>query len=93
MEMWELWIYRRWMHILEWRYARQYFSVRLENNVGSKSFLKKKFKTQLDTSLNKAQHKQELLCRKIFGSGRNVYIVEEPIYFHSTSINLKIKVQ
>jgi hypothetical protein len=23
---------------------------------------KKKFKTQMDTSLNKAQHKQELLC-------------------------------
>jgi hypothetical protein len=30
-------------------------------NVGGKSF-SKKFKTQMDTSLNKAQHKQELLC-------------------------------
>jgi hypothetical protein len=29
--------------------------------LGSKSFLKK-FKTQLDTSLNKPQHKQSLLC-------------------------------
>jgi hypothetical protein len=29
--------------------------------LGSKSFLKK-IKTQLDTSLNKAYHKQELLC-------------------------------
>jgi hypothetical protein len=28
----------------------------------SKSFLKKKIKTQMDTSLNKSQHKQELLC-------------------------------
>jgi hypothetical protein len=51
------------------------------------------FKTQLDTCLNKAQHRQELLYRKIFGSGRNVYVVEEPFYFHSTLINLKIKVQ
>jgi hypothetical protein len=33
------------------------------------------FKTQLDTSVNKAQHKQELLCGKIFGSGRNVYVI------------------
>jgi hypothetical protein len=35
-------------------------------------------KTQLDTSLYKAQHKEELLCRKIFGSSRNMYVVEEP---------------
>jgi hypothetical protein len=41
MEMWELWIYQWWTHIPEWRYARQYFFVRLANNVGSKSFLKK----------------------------------------------------
>jgi hypothetical protein len=32
------------MHILEWRYARQYFWVRLANNVGRKSFLKKNSK-------------------------------------------------
>jgi NurA-like 5'-3' nuclease len=44
MEMWELLIYQRWMHIPEWRYAHQYFCVRLANNVGSKSFLKKKSK-------------------------------------------------
>jgi hypothetical protein len=92
MKTWELWIYRQWTHIPEWRYARQYFWVRLANNVGSKSFLKK-IKTQLETSLNKAQHKQELLCEKIFGSSRNVYVVEEPFYFRSTPINLKIKVQ
>jgi hypothetical protein len=91
MGMWELWIYQRWMHILECRYARQYFWVRLANNVGNKSFLKK-IKTQLDTSLNKAQHKQELLCGKIFGSSRNVYVIEQPFFFHSTLINLKIKV-
>jgi hypothetical protein len=90
--MWELWIYRRWTHIPEWRYARQYFYVRLANNVGSKSFLKK-FKTQLDTSINKAQYKQELLCGKIFGSDMNVYVIEESFYFHSTPINIKIKVQ
>jgi hypothetical protein len=27
----------------------------------------------------------------VFGSGRNVYVVEEPFYFHSTLINLVIK--
>jgi hypothetical protein len=37
--------------------------VRLANNVGSKLF-SKKIKTQMDTSLNMAQHKQELLCGK-----------------------------
>jgi hypothetical protein len=51
------------MQILEWSYAHQYFWVRLANNVGSKSFLIF-FKTQMDTSLNKAQYKQELLCGK-----------------------------
>jgi hypothetical protein len=59
--------------------------------MGGKSF-SKKFKTQMDTSLNKTQHKQELLRGKIFSSGRNVYVVEEPFYFHSTPINLKNKV-
>jgi hypothetical protein len=47
----------------------------------------KNFQTQLDTFLNKDQHKQELLCEKIFGSGRNVYVIEEPFYFDSTPIN------
>jgi hypothetical protein len=47
----------------------------------------------MDTALNKAEHKQELLCGKIFGSSKNVYVIEEPFYFHSTLINLKIKVQ
>jgi hypothetical protein len=36
-----LWIYKWWTHIPEWKYARQYFWVRLANNVGSKSFFKK----------------------------------------------------
>jgi hypothetical protein len=88
MEMWELWIYWWWIHIPEWRYASQYFWMRLANNVGSKSFLNF-FKTQLDTSLNNAQHKQEFLCGKIIGSSRNVFVIEEPFYFHSTLINLK----
>jgi hypothetical protein len=34
MEMGELWIYRWWMHILEWGYARQYYWVRLPNYFG-----------------------------------------------------------
>jgi hypothetical protein len=88
-DMWQLWIYQ-WTHIPEWMYARQYFWVRLAINVGGKSF-SKKIKTQMDTSLNKAQHKQELLCGKIFGFGRNVYVIDEP--FYSTLINLNIKVQ
>jgi hypothetical protein len=54
-------IYWRWMHIPKWMYACQYLWVRLAINVGEKSF-SKNFKTQMDTSLNKAQHKQELLC-------------------------------
>jgi hypothetical protein len=36
----------------------------------------------MDTSLNKAHHKQELLCGKIFGFGSDVYVIEEPFYFH-----------
>jgi hypothetical protein len=52
------------MHTPEWMYACQYLWVRLAIDVGSKSFSKKKFKTQMDTSLNKAQHKQELLYGK-----------------------------
>jgi hypothetical protein len=47
-------IYWRWTYIPEWSYACQYFWLGLANNVGSKSF-PKKFKTQMDTSLNKAQ--------------------------------------
>jgi hypothetical protein len=61
--MGKLRIYWRWMHIPEWSYARQYFWVRLANNVGSKSFLIF-FQNSNGHFLNKAQHKQELLCEK-----------------------------
>jgi hypothetical protein len=44
----------------------------------------------LDKSLNEAQHKQELLCGKTFGSGKNAYVSEEPFYFYSTLINHKM---
>jgi hypothetical protein len=37
-EMGELWIYWLWTHIPEWRYARQYFRVRLAIFLGSKLF-------------------------------------------------------
>jgi hypothetical protein len=67
------------------------FQVRLAINVGGKSFLKKN-KAQMDTSLKKATQTRVTIW-KIFGSGRNVYVVEESFYFHSTPINLKIKVQ
>jgi hypothetical protein len=53
MEMWELWIYRWWTHIPEWRYARQYFWVTLAINVGSRSFLKKKSKLNWTHPLTK----------------------------------------
>jgi hypothetical protein len=63
MDKWELWIYQWCMHILQWRYARQYLWVRLAINVGYKSFLKK-IKAPMNTSLSKSQHKQELLHGK-----------------------------
>jgi hypothetical protein len=53
MDMRELWIYQRWTHILEWRYARQSFLVRLANHMGSKSFLKKKSKLNWTHPLTK----------------------------------------
>jgi hypothetical protein len=39
----ELWIYWRWTHIPQWRYARQYFWVRIAKSIfqGSKLFSKK----------------------------------------------------
>jgi hypothetical protein len=62
MEMGELWIYWWCTHILEWTYAHQYCWVRLaKKKLDGKSF-SKKFKLTMDTSLNKDQHKQELLC-------------------------------
>jgi hypothetical protein len=33
-----------------------------------------------------------LLYGKLFDPGMNVIVVDEPFYFHSTPINLKIKV-
>jgi hypothetical protein len=91
MEMGELWIYWRWTHIPEWSYARQYFWVRLTNNVGSKSFLKKKSKlkwTHPSTKLNTTRVAMWI----IFGFVRNMYVIEEPSKIHSTLFNLKIKV-
>jgi hypothetical protein len=40
------------------------FMGEASNYCGWQIIFKKKFKTQMDTSLNKAQHKQELLCGK-----------------------------
>jgi hypothetical protein len=62
MEMGELWIYRRWMHILEWSYACQYYWVRLAKKNWTANYFQKNSKLTMDTSLNKAQQKQELLC-------------------------------
>jgi hypothetical protein len=62
MKMGELWIYQWWMHILEWSYARQYCWVRLAKKIGWQIIFEKNSKLTMDTSLNKAQHKQELLC-------------------------------
>jgi hypothetical protein len=52
-EIGELWIYWWWMYIPEWRYARQYFWVRLAINVGGKSFLKKNSKLKWTHALTK----------------------------------------
>jgi hypothetical protein len=41
------------------------------------NYFQKKFKTQMVTSLNKAQQKKVVMWI-IFGSGRNVYVIEEP---------------
>jgi hypothetical protein len=62
MEMGELWIYRWWTHIPEWSYARQYYWVTLAKKFGWQIIFEKNSKLTMDTSLNKAQHKQELLC-------------------------------
>jgi hypothetical protein len=62
MEIGELWIFRQWTHILEWSYAHQYYWVRLEKKFGWQIIFQKISKLTMYTSLNKAQHKQELLC-------------------------------
>jgi hypothetical protein len=48
--------------------------VRLANNVGSKSFSKKFQNTHPLTKLNTIRVAMWI----IFGSGRNVYVIEEP---------------
>jgi hypothetical protein len=62
MEMRELWIYQWWTHIPEWSYARQYYWVMIAKKNWMANHFQKLPKLTMDTSLNKAQHKQELLC-------------------------------
>jgi hypothetical protein len=50
------------MHVPKWMYARQYLWVRLAINVSGRSFSKKMVQNSYYTSLNKAQHKEKLLC-------------------------------
>jgi hypothetical protein len=64
MEMEELWIYRWWTHIPEWRYARQSFWVRLANHVGSNSFLKKNSKLNWRHPLTKLNIKKSCYVEK-----------------------------
>jgi hypothetical protein len=60
--------------------------------VGSKSFLN--FFQNSNGHIPEQSSKQTRVAMwKIFGSGRNMYVVEEPSSIHSTPINLKIKVQ
>jgi hypothetical protein len=66
MEMGELWIYWRWMHILKWSYAHQYFWVRLVNNMGSKSFLKKKSKLKWTYPLTKLNTNKSCYVKNIW---------------------------
>jgi hypothetical protein len=49
---------------MEWSYARQYYWVRLAKKIGWQIIFKKIQKLKMDTSLNKAQHNQELRCGK-----------------------------
>jgi hypothetical protein len=72
MEMGELWIYWKWTHILEWSYARQYFLD--EASKLFLIFLKKHKWTYPLTNLNTTRVAMWI----IFGSGRNVFAVEEP---------------
>jgi hypothetical protein len=41
------------------------------------NWVEKISKLEKSTSLNKAQHKQKLLCGKLFGFGWNVNVVED----------------
>jgi hypothetical protein len=77
MDMGELWIYWWWTHILEWMYARQYLWVTLAINMGGKSFLKKNSKLRWTHPLTKL-NTNKVAIWIIFGSGGNVYDVEEP---------------
>jgi hypothetical protein len=43
-------------------YAHQYYLVRLAKKIGWQIIFEKISKLTMDTSLNKDQHKQELLC-------------------------------
>jgi hypothetical protein len=52
--------------------------VRLATKFREGKFDLKFLKLEKNTSLNKAQQEQELLCGSIFGSGRNAYVLEEP---------------
>jgi hypothetical protein len=52
MEMGELWIYRRWTHILEWSYAHQYW-VRLAKKFGWHIIFEKIQNTQWTHPLTK----------------------------------------
>jgi hypothetical protein len=44
-----------------WSHARQYSWVTIANNLSGWQIILKKSKLKMDTSLNKAQYKQELL--------------------------------
>jgi hypothetical protein len=77
MEIGELWIYWRWTHIPEWMYARKYLWVRLAVNVGGKSF-SKEFQNSDGHIPLQSSTQTTIAMWIIFGSGRNVYVIEEP---------------
>jgi hypothetical protein len=68
MEMGELQIYRWWTHILEWRYAHDIFN--------SQIIFEKNSKHKWTHPLTKLNTNMSMWI--IFGSSRNVYVVEEP---------------
>jgi hypothetical protein len=90
-EMGELWIYQRWTHIPEWSYAHQHYWVSLAEKFGSQIIFKKIQNSQwthplTKLNINKISYVDSILL------WLDMYVVEEPFYFHSTLINLIIKV-
>jgi hypothetical protein len=81
----ELWIYRWWTHIPEWRYACQSFWVRHANHVGSKFFFEKNLK------LNWTHHLTKLNTNKSCYVGKYLALVGMCMLLMSLSIFIQLR--